>query len=247
MKKLSVFSLMSLVFVFISFAFVSFAQDKSKKPDNSKAELQERVNALSAEEKAIDALKDKITKRKAAYDNKCTGKTFNPDAEQDKKIIKECQEESEWLVSSQKSLKERQQKYDKNFAQLKLDIEAFQKATNAAKLQERERVNALNEAKKPTSNSLQERSDALNQESKNINALKTDHKKRLEEFNNVKCSEKAFNLLMGEKAAQKVNECNKERKELMAIREEIAKRETQYNAEYKQFISDLNAAKGKKN
>jgi hypothetical protein len=249
MKKLSVFYLVAFVFVFFSFSFASFAQDKSKKPDNSKAELQERVNALSTEEKAINALKDKITKRKAAYDNKCTGKTFNPDAEQDKQIIKECQEESEWLISSQKSLKERQQKYDKNFAQLKLDVDAFQKATNAAKLQERERVNALNEAKKSTSTSksLQERSDALNQESKNINALKTDYKKRLEEFSNVKCSEKALNLLMGEKAEQKVNECNKERNEIIGIQEEIAKRETKYNAEYKQFISDFNAAKGKKN
>lgn len=247
MKQLSVFFLVSTMFVFFSFSFVIFAQDESKEADNSKAGLQKRINALSAEKEAMDALKDKITKRKAAYDNKCTGKTFNPDAKEDKQIIKECQEESEWLTSSPKSLKERQQKYDKNFAQLKLDIEAFQKATNAAKLQERERVNALNEAKKPKSNSLQERSDALNQENKNINALKTDYKNRLEEFNNVKCSEKALNSLSGEQAEQKRNECIKERKDLMGIREEIAKRETKYNAEYKQFISDLNAAKGKKN
>jgi hypothetical protein len=247
MKKLSVFFLVAAMFVFISFSYDIFAQDKSKKPDNSKADLQERVNVLNAEKEAMDALKDKITKRIADYDNICTGKTFNPDAEEDKQIIKECQEKSEWLISSQKSLKERQQKYDKNISQLKLNIDAFQKATNAAKLQERGRVNALNEAKKPKSKSLQERSDALSQESKNINALKTDYKKRLEEFNNVKCSEKAFNLLMGEQADQKVNECNKERKELMAIREKIAQRDTKYKAEYKQFISDLNAAKGKKN
>ncbi len=243
MKKLSALFLVSTMFVFISFSSVIFAQDKSKKPDNSKAELQERVNKLSAEKEAIDALKRQLTKRKAAYDNKCMGKNFNPYSEKDKQIAKECQEESEALVSSQKSLKERQQKYDKNFALLKSNIEAF-KATNAAKLQER--GSALNEAKKPASKSLQERSDALNKENKNIKALKADAKKKLEALND-KCSEKAFNLLMGEQAEQKYNECNKDKNELMAVRQEIAKRETKYNAEYKQFISDLNASKGKKN
>jgi hypothetical protein len=250
MKKLSVFFLVSTMLVFISFSSVIFAQDKSNKTDTSKAELEKRLNTLTAEKKAIDGLQDKLTKRKAAYDNKCTGKTFNPDAEKDKQIIKECQEESEGLISSQKSLQERQQKYEKNYAQLISDIEAFQKATNAAnaaKLKEQQRANALNnEAKKAASESLKEISDALNKENKNINALKSTYTKMVEEFNN-KCSEKAMNLLMGEQAEKKVNECNKEKKELLAMKEEIAKRETKYNADYKQFISDLNAAKGKKN
>jgi len=37
MKKLSIFFLVAAMFVFISFSSVIFAQDKSKKPDNSKA------------------------------------------------------------------------------------------------------------------------------------------------------------------------------------------------------------------
>ena len=246
MKKLSIFFLVAAMFVFISFSSVIFAQDKSKKPDNSKAEILKRTAALSAEKKGMDALNDKITQRKAAYDNKCSGKTFYPDAEEDKQVIKECQEESEWLISSQKSLKEKQQKYKEHSAQLKLDIEAFQKATNAAKLPERERVNAPNEAKKPKSTSLQESSDALNQESKNIKALKTDYKKRFEEFN-IKCSEKALGGFNYGQVDPKRNECIKEQKEISGIKKEIANRETKYNAEYKQLISDLNAAKGKKN
>jgi hypothetical protein len=227
MKKIAVFFLVVAVFVFFQFSFVIFAQDESKKPDNSNAEQQERGDALNAEKEAISALKNEFTKRIADYDTKCKGKSFDLNKENEKQIANECQKESEWLISSQKSLKERQQKYKENLAQLKLYIYALQKAKATAE--------------------LQERANALNQDRKDINALKTEYRNRLEEFNNVKCSREALTSLSGEQKEQKRNECDKEREELMGIRGKIAKRETKYSAEYKQFMSDLNAAKGNKN
>ena len=131
MKKLSIFFLFAAVFVFFSFSLVIFAQDKSKKPDSSKAELQERVNAINAERDAINALKDKYMKRKARYDTKCEDKTFDLDDKNQEKIANECKEESEWLISSQKSIKERQKSYNEDFARYKLDMNAFQKDTAA--------------------------------------------------------------------------------------------------------------------
>jgi len=227
MKKIAVFFLVVAVFVFFQFSFVIFAQDESKKPDNSNVEQQEREDALNAEKEAIIALKNEFKKRNADYDTKCMGKSFDLNKKNEKQIANECQEESVWLINSQKSLKERQQNYNKDLVQLKLDIDALQKATAKAE--------------------LQERANALDQYRKDINALKTDYRNRLEEFNNVKCSKKALTILSGEQKKQKSNECDKEREELMRIREKIAKRETKYSAEYKQFMSDWNAAKGKKN
>ena len=128
MKKLSVFFLFAAVFVFFSISFIIFAQDKSKKPDNSKDEMQERVNALYAEKKAINDLKDEIAKRKAKYDTKCQGKTFFLDDKDQEKIANECKEEFEWLISSSKSLTEKQQKYNEHLAQYKSDMNTSKKA-----------------------------------------------------------------------------------------------------------------------
>jgi len=128
MKKLSVFFLFATVFVFFSFSLIIFAQDKSKKPDNPKAEMQERVTALYAEKKAINDLKDEIGKRKTRYDTKCKGKTFFIDDKDQEKIANECKEDFEWLISSSESLTEKQLKYNKNLVQFKSDMNASKKA-----------------------------------------------------------------------------------------------------------------------
>jgi hypothetical protein len=133
MKKLSIFFLFAAVFVFFSFSLVIFAQDKSKKPDSSKAELQERINAINAERDAINALKDKYMKRKARYDTKCEDKTFDLDDKNQEKIANECKEESEWLISNSKILKERQKKYKEDFDQVKSEIDALKKARGTTK------------------------------------------------------------------------------------------------------------------
>jgi hypothetical protein len=133
MKKLSIFFLFAAVFVFFSFSLVIFAQDKSKKPDSSKAELQERINAINAERDAINALKDKYMKRKARYDTKCEDKTFDLDDKNQEKIANECKEESEWLISNSKILKERQKKYKEDFDQIKSEIDALKKARGTTK------------------------------------------------------------------------------------------------------------------
>jgi hypothetical protein len=128
MKKLSVFFLFSTVVVFFSFSLIIFAQDKSKKPDNPKATMQERVTALYAEKKAINDLKDEIGKRKTSYDTKCKGKTFFLDDKDQEKIANECKEEFEWLISSSQNLTEKQLKYNKNLAQFKSDMDTPKKA-----------------------------------------------------------------------------------------------------------------------
>jgi hypothetical protein len=128
MKKLSIFFLFVIVFVFFSVSLVIFAQDKSKKPDNPKADMQERVTALYAEKKAINDLKDEIEKRKTRYDTKCKGKTFFLDVKDQEKIANECKEEFEWLISSSKNLTEKQLKYNKNLVQFKSDMDTPKKA-----------------------------------------------------------------------------------------------------------------------
>jgi hypothetical protein len=128
MKKLSIFFLFVIVFVFFSVSLVIFAQDKSKKPDKPKADMQERVTALYAEKKAINDLKDEIEKRKTRYDTKCKGKTFFLDDKDQEKIANECKEEFEWLISSSKNLTEKQLKYNKNLAQFKSDMDTPKKA-----------------------------------------------------------------------------------------------------------------------
>jgi hypothetical protein len=90
--------------------------------------MQERVNALNTEREAINASIAKFDKRKASYDTKCQGKSFDLDNKDQERIANECEKESEWLISNQKSLKERQKKYKENFTKLKLDMEALKKA-----------------------------------------------------------------------------------------------------------------------
>jgi len=221
MKKLSVFYLVAFVFVFFSFSFASFAQNEAEKPYISQAELQERVNALNTEKEAINALKDEFAKRKADYDTKCKGKTFNLAAEDQKQIAKECQEENAWLISSQKSLKEKQQKYNENFAQYKLDIEAFQKATNAAKLQERERLNALNTEKEA------------------ISALKDEYAKRKADYD-TKCRSKTLRFDT-EDAKQIVKECQEEREWLLSSQKSLQEIQQKYNENLAQLKLDMNA------
>jgi len=221
MKKLSVFFLVAAVFVFFSFSFVIFAQDKSKKPDNSKAELQERTNALNTEKEAISALKVEYAKRNADYDTKCKGKTFDLNKKDEKQIANECKEESEWLISSQKSLKERQQKFNENFAQLKLDIDALQKATNAAKLQERERVNALNTEKEA------------------ISALNAEYTKRKAAYDN-KCTGKTFNP-DAEEDKQIANECQEEREWIISSQKSLQEKRQKFNEDLAQYKLDMNA------
>jgi hypothetical protein len=133
MKKLSLFFFFAAVFVFFSFSLVIFAQDKSKKPDISKAELQERINANNKEREAINALKDKFSKRKDRYDTKCQDKTFDLNDKNQEKIANECQEESEWLINNSKIIKERQKKHKEDYDQIKSEIDALKKARGKTK------------------------------------------------------------------------------------------------------------------
>jgi hypothetical protein len=219
MKKSSVFFLVAFVFVFFSFSFVIFAQDESEKPDNSKAEFQERANALDTEKEAISALRDEFSKRKADYETKCKGKTFDLNKGDEKQTANECQEESEWLISSQESLKERQQKYNTAFIQLQLDTDAFQ---------------ALQMAE------LQGRANELNAESDAISALKDEYAKIKADYD-AKCEGKTFGFLT-EEEKQLVKYCQEARKLLISSQENLKERQQKYNEDLAQFRSDLNAA-----
>jgi hypothetical protein len=216
MKKLSVFFLFAAVFVFFSFSFVIFAQDESKKPDNSKAELQERMKALDAEKKAIIALKDEYAKRSAGYDTKCKGKSFDLNKKDEKQIANECKEESEWLISSPKSLKERQQKYNEDLAQYKLDMNALQKATDEQ----------------------QERVKALDAEKKAINALKDEYAKRKANYD-TKCM-KDFRLET-EDEKQIYKECQEEREWLISSQKSLQEKQQKFNEDLAQYKLDMNA------
>ncbi len=221
MKKLSVFFLFSAMFVFFSFSFVMFAQDESEISVNLKAELQERLNALNAENEAISVLRsainDEYAKRKADYDTKCKG-NFRLETENEKQVYKKCLEEREWFVSIQKSLTERKQKYNENLAQYKLDMNALQKAT---------------------ATELQERLNTLNIENEAISAIKDEYSKRKPQYD-TKCKGKSFDL--ADKGQEQIaKECKKESEWLISSQKSIKERQKSYNEDFARYKLDMNA------
>jgi len=221
MKKLSVFFLFAVVFVFFPFSFLIYAQDESIKTDNFEAEVQERTNALTTERDAINAFKNEYVKRMADYKTKCQGQSFDLDDKEQEQIANKCQEESDWLINNSKSLKERQQKYKDDYAQLKSDITAYQQ----------QKVDA----------EAQGKVDVLYVEKKEINDLKDELAKRKASYD-AKCKGKTFNPRKKDQK-QMQDECAKENEQLISAQKIIIEKQQKYNEHLIQYKSDANAPK----